>query len=608
MCYNKKMENNFESFLKNMILSASGWRGIFVKSQDEEDNSSSISNEHKALVTFAAKAFSTYMIDKSGNDCCLVVGTDSRPTGKVIADTMLRAMISCGITVRYVGIVAAPEIMSYARETDGFVYVSASHNPIGHNGIKFGFSDGGVMPGSEAKILIDNFMSLCNTENPLQFAESIIAECSEDAIQNIYNEESQFKKDSYKAYYSFSKQVISGEENKEKQNDFFDNINKSIQEKSLTVVCDMNGSARTLTIDKEFFNSQGIDFESFNDTTGDIVHAIIPEGKNLEFCAKKIEELQINGKTDALLGYMPDCDGDRGNIVFWNNKKSKAEILQAQEVFALAVLSELAHSVYKSNNEESLKLAVAVNCATSMRIEDIAKAFNAKVFRGEVGEANIVNCAREQREKGYNIPIMGEGSNGGNITHPAAVRDPINTLFALIKLLVIRSTQDKKGLFELWCIASNQEEKYKVNFTLVDILATLPQYATTGASESRALMSIKSRDHAVLKQNFQKVFQEDWDNRKIDLKNMFGFYSWQAACTVGTKETTDIDDFSMSGTGGLKIRFMDNEGAPIASIWMRGSGTEPVFRVMADIKNGTESMEKELVSWETELLVKADQM
>ncbi len=606
MCYTEIMKDKFEIYLKKMILSASGWRGVFANSQDEEDNTPQISEEHKAIVILAAKAFSEYMIEKVGENCCLVVGTDSRPTGKAIADAMLHAMIASGITIRYVGIVAAPEIMSYAKETDGFVYISASHNPIGHNGIKFGFSDGGVMPGNEAKVLIENFLSLSNTEDPLQIANSILQSCTKEALTSVYNDEKQNKKNSYKAYYAFSKEVISGETDKEKQNDFFDIIHKSLQEKTLTVVCDMNGSARTKTIDEEFFSTQGIDFEPFN--TQEITHAIIPEGKNLEYCASKIECLQKNGRTDALLGYMPDCDGDRGNIVFWNNKCNKAEILQAQEVFALAVLSELSYNIYQSGEEKAHKLGIAVNCATSMRIEDIAKAFNATVFRGEVGEANIVNCAREQRENGYIIPIMGEGSNGGNITHPAAVRDPINTLFALIKLLVIRSTREKKGLFELWCSASNQLDKYKPNFTLVDILTTLPQYATTGVSEERALLNIKTRDHVILKQNFQKIFQEDWDNRKIDIKNEYGFYSWEASCTVGTSETKGIEDFGVSGTGGLKIRFMDENGFPVASIWMRGSGTEPVFRVMADIKNGSEELEKKLVAWETELLEKADQM
>ncbi len=605
MCYTKKMKT-FKTYLDEMILSASGWRGIFASSNNEEDDIPTILDEHKAIVTFAAKAFSNYMIHKVGGTCTIVVGSDSRPTGKSIADTMLRAMISSNITIKYIGIVAAPEIMSYAKNFDGFVYISASHNPIGHNGIKFGFSDGGVMPGSEAKKLIDEFKLLCSSSTPLEDAEKIFLTCSESVLRDVYNNEKSNKQESYNAYSSFSKHVISGEESVIKQEKFFTRIKNSIKNRKLTVVCDMNGSARTRSIDRDFFQSLGIGFEDFNNITGKIVHSIIPEGKNLEHCAKKMEELQAQGRTDVLLGYMPDCDGDRGNIVYWNNETNKAEILQAQEVFALSVLSELCYSIYKSESLSNLNLGVAINGPTSMRIDDIANALNTTVFRAEVGEANVVNCARENREKGYVIPIMGEGSNGGNITHPAAVRDPLNTLYALIKLLVICSDSSKQGLFELWCTRTNQMSKYKDNFSLVDIMASLPNYTTTGVSEKRALLKINTRDHAVLKRKFQKIFTSSWNERKEDLQKRYSFYSWEAVQTVGTTETINIDDFSLSGTGGLKICFFNANKEVIASMWMRGSGTEPVFRIMVDIKNSNIQAEKELIAWETELLEKAD--
>ena len=53
---------------------------------------------------------------------------------------------------------AAPEIMAYARgvagaereDAAGFVYVSASHNPRGHNGLKFGLGDGGVLGAADS--------------------------------------------------------------------------------------------------------------------------------------------------------------------------------------------------------------------------------------------------------------------------------------------------------------------------------------------------------------------------------------------------------------------------------------------------------------------------
>ena len=187
-----------------------------------------------------------------------------------------------------------------------------------------------------------------------------------------------------------------------------------------------------------------------------------------------MENLQKKGLHDAVLGYMPDCDGDRGNIVYWDKNQKKSVILKAQEVFSLSVLSELLFSIY-SKKENS---CVCVNCPTSLRINEIAEKLNAKVFRSEVGEANVVNLAKEKRLQGFDARIFGEGSNGGTITYPSAVRDPINTIFAIIKLLSIDE------LFKIWCEKSRNQ--FTENYDITQIFSTLPEYKTTGVSEKKS--------------------------------------------------------------------------------------------------------------------------
>ena len=313
-----------------------------------------------------------------------------------------------------------------------------------------------------------------------------------------------------------------------------------------------------------------------------------------------MERLQKEGHKDAVLGYMPDCDGDRGNIVYWDEKLQKAVILKAQEVFSLSVLAELTYSIWKNSSDSSFKPAVAVNCPTSMSIEEIANKLGAKVFRAEVGEANVVNLAREKRAEGYNIRILGEGSNGGTITHPASVRDPLNTIFAFIKLLLIR----EDGLYSIWCKKNGNQ--FNPNFTLTDILESLPEYTTTGVSEPRAVLKVKEKDNAKLKASFQKVFEKQWQQKKAELAKSYGIVSYKVAITNGTKEQIEIKDFSLSKTGGLKIIFYNNQELPIAFIWMRGSGTEPVFRIMCDVKGNNPKMENELLAWETKMIEEAD--
>lgn len=593
----------------NMILSASGWRKVFAVSGEETDTTTEIGMENTCISVLSALVFSDYVKKRTGKRTpTIVLGIDTRPTGPEIANVMIRLLLKEKVVVRYVGVTAAPEIMAYSKLFDGFIYISASHNPIGHNGIKFGLNDGGVLNGKENALLVEEFKAKCSDEFALQNVSRLISVRSQSDLEWVYSESISTKKEALEIYKTFSKNVISSLTNVSLQDKFFDNLKAQIKANPIGIVCDFNGSARTMSIDKEFFAENNLNFYPFNDIPGKIVHEIIPEPENLVYCAKKMEELQKAGTKDAILGYMPDCDGDRGNIVYWDSKTDSAQILKAQEVFSLSVLAELAFSYWLNKNDSSYKPAVAVNCPTSMRIDEIAKAFNAKVFRGEVGEANVVNTARLARKEGYTVRILGEGSNGGTITFPSSVRDPINTIFAFIKLLTIKDTPEDNGLFHIWCQLSGQEDKYKDDFTLSDVLETLPVYTTTGVSESRAILKISTMDHAKLKGNFQKVFENSFKNGADGLLKKYGISSYKCILTNATTEKVDAKDFSESGKGGLKIQLFENSDKPSAFIWMRGSGTEPVFRIMCDVKGNNPDKEKDLLAWETKMLLEADKM
>lgn len=598
----------------NMILSASGWRKVFAVSGEETDTTTEIGMENTCISVLSALVFSDYVKKRTSKRTpTIVLGIDTRPTGPEIANAMIRILMKEKVVVRYVGVTAAPEIMAYSKLFDGFIYISASHNPIGHNGIKFGLNDGGVLNAQENAVLVEAFNEKCEDEFALQKVSRLINVKDQSELEWVYSESLSIKKEALEVYKTFSKNVISSLSNVSLQDKFFEDLKTQIKENQIGIVCDFNGSARTMSIDKDFFAENNLNFYPFNNIPGQIVHEIIPEPENLVHCAKKMEELQKAGTTDAVLGYMPDCDGDRGNIVYWDEKSKSAQILKAQEVFSLSVLAELAFSYWLNKSNPEYKAAVAVNCPTSMRIDEIASCFNAKVFRGEVGEANVVNTARLARKEGYTVRILGEGSNGGTITFPASVRDPINTIFAFVKLLTIKDKKAadgsvEKGLFHLWCDLSNQSEKYKDNFTLSDVIETLPAYTTTGVSEPRAILKIQTRDHSVLKGNFQKVFENSWKNGADGLLKKYAISSYKCVLTNGTTEKTDVSDFSQSGKGGLKIQLFENSEKPSGYIWMRGSGTEPVFRIMCDVKGNNPDKEKELLAWETKMLLEADKM
>jgi phosphoglucomutase len=310
-----------------------------------------------------------------------------------------------------------------------------------------------------------------------------------------------------------------------------------------------------------------------------------------------------------LLGYVPDNDGDRGNIVYIDRDGS-AKILEAQTVFALVALAESAWLEYSGQIKSDTKVAIAINGPTSMRIDEICRVFGIVCHRAEVGEANVVGLARYLRDQGYIVRLMGEGSNGGNITHPAAVRDPLNTLGSIIKLLSLRSDGMRKGLFEIWCERRGIE--YHPDFSLSDVLDSLPQYTTTSAYEDRALMRISSTDHKKLKAAYEALFPGEFGKRRDQpgtrLASRWDLQSWVEINTEGGEERIGFGPDFRSGAhkGGLKILFSDSAAQPSAYLWMRGSGTEPVFRVLADVRGNRPDLESYLLDWQRSMIEKAD--
>ncbi len=604
--------------LDKMILSPSGWRKVFAADGDEESINTEIAPVDKELVAAISSIWSNYIKKHAAaGKAVVLVALDSRYTGPVIADIIIRGLLAEGIEIRYTFITSAPECMSYARmdkDINGFIYISASHNPIGHNGIKFGLKSGGVLAGSETKKLIAEFRELIQDREAMSRIVMNINQVPAKKIKKVFKNISRFKKQSLRAYTAFSREVGSFREGKKEQKRFWSTLYRSLKINPVGILGELNGSARTVSIDKKFLSDHGLKTKFINDLPRRIVHRIVPEGESLSLCQQELEKL-YQRDNDFLFGYVPDNDGDRGNIVYIDRYHGQARVLMAQEVFALACIAEISYLIYNQTltynaaGQSQQQQAIVVNGPTSMRIEQIAACFDIKVFRSEVGEANVVNLANEKRDQGYIVRILGEGSNGGNITFPAAVRDPLNTVFSLVKLLTLRTTSDQPGLFAIWCERSGQKDKYKSDFSIADIVKTLPLYTTTSSFAENAKVDIKTRDHAALKVNYEKIFEQEWEQRRSELKQKLNITSWEEHNYEGTRLCKGMGPSCRSGEqkGGFKIIFREANGRARAYIWMRGSGTEPVFRVAADVAGKNKDLEKYLLDWHISIIKKADQ-
>jgi phosphoglucomutase len=594
----------------SMILSASGWRDIFAEDGGAESCSQRISASHTFMAAAAAAVFADFVhTTPAGRAARVIVGRDTRPTGAAIAQTVAKTLLAKRADILFCGVQAAPEIMAFARAAgkdgiaDGFIYISASHNPIGYNGVKFGLTDGGVLDGALAALLEKEFRSLCSSEEAGRLLLAELDMVGPEALATALNKEPEYKAASLAAYREFSLDTAAGE-----REAVLTELKRALSGAPAGIAADFNGSARTLSIDRDFFEGFRLKFRTINASPGDIVHKIVPEGEALKPCCGFLNELRRRDN-DFILGYTPDCDGDRGNIVVFDENKDDSRPLEAQEVLALVCLAELCRLVWMDVQHPGQrggllgKTAVVVNDATSMRIDRIAEAFGAKVFRAETGEANVVSLGRRLRAEGWTVPVMGEGAAGGCIVHPSSVRDPLQTVMALLKMLRIRSRAGKKGFFELWLEKTGHVKPCPNDFTLSDVAASLPAFTTTNAYSGEACLQITGG--ADFNERYQTVFLKEWEKQKERLRSKWDIRGWNAAAYNGSVERRGIENFGDAGRGGLRIYFYNAGGSESASLWMRGSLTEPVFRVMADVEGANPALHRELLDWHRAMALEA---
>lgn len=78
----------------------------------------------------------------------IMVGCDTRISGDMLANALMAGICSVGANAVYVGVVPTPAVAYLTREYkyDAGVVISASHNPVEFNGIKFFDKDGYKLP------------------------------------------------------------------------------------------------------------------------------------------------------------------------------------------------------------------------------------------------------------------------------------------------------------------------------------------------------------------------------------------------------------------------------------------------------------------------------
>ena len=90
-----------------------------------------------------------YVLSKgSSHRPCIMVGCDTRLSGDMLANALMAGACSVGANVIYLGILPTPAVAYLAKvhHADAGVVISASHNPMEFNGIKFFDGEGFKLP------------------------------------------------------------------------------------------------------------------------------------------------------------------------------------------------------------------------------------------------------------------------------------------------------------------------------------------------------------------------------------------------------------------------------------------------------------------------------
>ncbi|MCF6096061.1 phosphoglucosamine mutase [Thermovorax subterraneus] len=113
------------------------------------------------LLAFKLGRAGAYVLSENNRKPTVVVGKDTRISGDMLEAALIAGICSTGANVVKVGIVPTPAVAYLTRHfgADAGVVISASHNPVEYNGIKFFNSEGFKLPDAmedEIEALLDD--------------------------------------------------------------------------------------------------------------------------------------------------------------------------------------------------------------------------------------------------------------------------------------------------------------------------------------------------------------------------------------------------------------------------------------------------------------------
>ncbi len=364
----------------SLMVSISGIRGIVGETLTPE------------VVTRYATAFGRYCTPASGQAPTIVVGRDGRATGGVFTDIIIAALRATGARVVSLGISPTPTVQLAVEHIGaaGGISVTASHNPMQWNGMKFVAATGMFLDADENARL-------------WALAEETPRYVPWDRLGGVSVETEWL--------HRHIDQVLSLP--------YLDV--PSLRRRKLRVVADCINASGGLIV-PPLLNALGCEVIPLNCEVGGVFRRTpepIPENLGEAAAAVTAER--------ADLGIVVDPDVDRLVLITDAGVPFGEEYTVASSV--RFILGKLAAAGSPG------PLRVVVNLSTTRAVDEIARQYGATVIRTPVGEINV---AKKMKEAG--AVVGGEGSGGVILPDVHLGRDAIVGIGLLLQFLVDSGT------------------------------------------------------------------------------------------------------------------------------------------------------------------------
>ncbi|MCB1047046.1 MAG: phosphoglucosamine mutase [Calditrichaeota bacterium] len=326
--------------MSQLMKSISGIRGVVGDGLDPEQ-----------CARFAA-AFGNYC--EGGT---VVLGRDTRPTGEMVRQAVIAGLMATGCTIVDVGVVPTPTVAIMVEElgADGGICITASHNPIQWNALKFFHRDG-------------LFLDPAQAARHLELAEKGPSYADWSRMGSL----------------SLREDALEIHVNRILALDLLDV--PALRKRNFRVALDcVNGAGSAML--PHLLQELGCDVVKIGcDGSGRFFREAEPTPENITELSRVVAE----GGFD--LGFAVDPDADRLALV-----DAKGVPLGEEQTLALCARFVLAHR----------KGPVAVNVSSSAIMDDVCAEAGVPLHRTRVGEINV---SIEMRKSG--AVIGGEGNGG----------------------------------------------------------------------------------------------------------------------------------------------------------------------------------------------------